>query len=78
VKLSRTTLEIGFSLPSTTADAVAVDRVERGGLRPDTDVRLLHEFLLGPVFYRLLLSGLPLDRALADRLLDAILPGFAV
>jgi AcrR family transcriptional regulator len=55
-----------------------VDRgVERGDLRPDTDVRLLHEFLLGPVFYRLLLSGLPLDRSLADRLVDAILPGFA-
>jgi AcrR family transcriptional regulator len=51
--------------------------VERGDLRPDTDVRLLHEFLLGPVFYRLLLSGLPLDRNLADRLVDALLPGFA-
>ena len=55
-----------------------IDRgVERGDLRPDTDVRLLHEFLLGPVFYRLLLSGQPLDRNLADRLVDGILSGFA-
>jgi AcrR family transcriptional regulator len=55
-----------------------VDRgIERGDLRADTDVRLLHEFLLGPVFYRLLLSGQPLDRGLADRLVDGILDGFA-
>jgi AcrR family transcriptional regulator len=55
-----------------------VDRgIERGDLRPDTDVRLLHEFLLGPIFYRLLLSGQPLDRELGDRLVDGVLAGFS-
>jgi AcrR family transcriptional regulator len=55
-----------------------VDRgIQRGDLHPETDIRLLHEFLLGPVFYRLLLSGQPLDRNLADRLVDGILSGFA-
>jgi AcrR family transcriptional regulator len=51
--------------------------IARGDLRPDTDVRLVHELLLGPVFYRLLLSGGPLDRKLSTRLVDAILDGFS-
>ena len=51
--------------------------VARGDLRPDTGTEILHEFLLGPVFYRLLLSGGSLDEGLAGRLVDALLAGFA-
>ena len=51
--------------------------IARGDLRPDTDVRLVHELLVGPIFYRLLFSGGPLDRKLSARLADAILDGFA-
>jgi AcrR family transcriptional regulator len=51
--------------------------VERGYLRPDTDVRLAHELLLGPVFYRLLYSGQPLDDGLGARIVDAVLRAFA-
>src|SRR5215510_5687204 len=51
--------------------------IARGDLRPDTDVRLVHELLLGPVFYRLLFSGGPIDRKLSTRVADAILHGFA-
>jgi hypothetical protein len=51
--------------------------IARGDLRPNTDVRMLHELLVGPIFYRLLLSGDPLDRTLGPRLVDAILTGFA-
>lgn len=51
--------------------------VERGDLRPDTDVELAHELLFGPVYYRLLLSGAPLERGLAERVVDAVLPAFA-
>jgi AcrR family transcriptional regulator len=51
--------------------------IARGDLRPDTDTVLLHEFLLGPVFYRLLLSGGALDDDLAARLVDALLAGFS-
>lgn len=50
--------------------------ITRGDLRPDTDVRLVHELLLGPVFYRLLLSGGPLDRKLSTALVDAVLRSF--
>jgi AcrR family transcriptional regulator len=49
--------------------------IERGDLRPDINIRLTQEMLFGPVYYRLLLSGAPLDRGLAERIVDAILPG---
>jgi AcrR family transcriptional regulator len=48
--------------------------VERGELRPDVDVDLVHELLFGPVYYRLLLSGGALDKGLAARIVDAVLP----
>jgi AcrR family transcriptional regulator len=51
--------------------------VHRGDLRPDTDVRLAHELLIGPVMYRLLFSGQPLDDGLASRVVDAVLRVFA-
>ena len=51
--------------------------IARGDLRPDTDTRLVHELLIGPIFYRLLFSGAPLDRKLGPRLVDAVLAGFA-
>ena len=49
--------------------------VARGDLRPDPDVALVHELLFGPVYYRLLLSGEPLEPVFADRIVDALLPG---
>jgi AcrR family transcriptional regulator len=51
--------------------------IERGELRPDTDVELLHELLFGPVYYRLLLSGGALDDRLAERIVDAVYPSVA-
>src|SRR5215831_10475048 len=58
--------------------APVIDRgIARGDLRAGTEVRLVHELLVGPVFYRLLLSGAPLDRDLGPRLVDPILAGFA-
>jgi len=50
--------------------------IARGDLRPGTEVRLVHELLAGPIFYRLLLSGAPLDHTLGARLVDAVLAGF--
>ncbi len=47
---------------------------ERGELRPDLDVGLVHELLFGPIYYRLFLSGEPLDPAFADRIVDAVMP----
>ena len=40
------------------AETKVVDRgIERGDLRADTDVRVVHELLVGPPHYRLLFSG---------------------
>ncbi len=58
--------------------ALVISRgVQRGDLRPDTNVRLAHEMLVGPVFYRLLYSGQPLDDDLASRIVDAVLRAFS-
>ena len=51
--------------------------IARGDLRPDTDVRLVHELMVGPIFYRLLFSGGPIDRKLSTRIADAVLHGFS-
>jgi hypothetical protein len=51
--------------------------IARGDLRPDTDVHLVHELMVGPIFYRLLFSGGPINGKLSTRLADAILEGFA-
>jgi AcrR family transcriptional regulator len=51
--------------------------IARGDLRPDTDPETAHEFLIGPVYYRLLLTGRPLDRAFAKRNVEAVLRAFA-
>jgi AcrR family transcriptional regulator len=55
-----------------------IDRaIERGELRSDVDVVLVHELLFGPVYYRLLLSGGKLDGRLAEGIVDAVLPGIS-
>jgi AcrR family transcriptional regulator len=55
-----------------------IDRgIARGDLRPDTDLRIVHELLVGPVLYRLLLSGGPFNRKLSTSLVDSVLAGFA-
>jgi AcrR family transcriptional regulator len=50
--------------------------IARGDLRPDTDITLAHELLVGPIFYRLLLSGGQLDRKLSTHIVDAVLRAF--
>jgi AcrR family transcriptional regulator len=55
-----------------------IDRgIARGDLRPGTELRLLHELLIGPIYYRLLFSRQPLDPKLGQRLVDTILESFA-
>jgi AcrR family transcriptional regulator len=51
--------------------------IDRGDIRADADIELAHELLFGPVYYRLLLSGAPLDKRLAERIVDAVLPVLA-
>jgi AcrR family transcriptional regulator len=51
--------------------------VERGDLDPKLDVELALDLLGGPLFYRLLITGGPLDTGLAGGVVDLILKGFA-
>jgi AcrR family transcriptional regulator len=55
-----------------------IDRgIARGDFRPDTDVWVAHELLIGPLYYRLLFSGAPLGRKHDNQLVDALLRAFA-
>lgn len=55
-----------------------VDRgVARGDLRPGIDIRVAHELLIGPLYYRLLFSGAPLDTKHSNQIVDAFLRAFA-
>ena len=47
--------------------------VARGDLPADTDPELAHELLFSPIYYRLLLTGAPLDHELAERVVDTTL-----
>jgi AcrR family transcriptional regulator len=47
----------------------------RGEIRADTDLELAVDTLHGAVFYRLLLSGEPLDDAFVERLASQVLDG---
>ena len=44
-----------------------------GELRPDLDMELAVGLLLGPIYYRGLISGEPLTRAFVERLVDAVM-----
>jgi AcrR family transcriptional regulator len=57
--------------------AVLERGVARGDLRADLDFELALDVLGGPLFYRLLVTGGRIDRALADGVVELILRGFA-
>ena len=51
--------------------------IDRGDLRPDADIDLATELLVGPVYFRLMFGG-TLDHDFADRVVDSVLRGFGV
>jgi AcrR family transcriptional regulator len=51
--------------------------VARGEIRADTDLDLSIDMLYGPVYHRVLLSGLPVDGAFTDGLVDRVLVSIA-
>jgi AcrR family transcriptional regulator len=51
--------------------------IERGDLRPDLDLELALDVLGGPLFYRLLITGGPIDEQLAENVTELMLRGFA-
>lgn len=50
--------------------------IARGDLRPDTDVDVATELLVGPVYFRLMFGG-PLDADFARRVASSVYHGFA-
>jgi AcrR family transcriptional regulator len=49
--------------------------VDRGEIRAAARTGPAMDLLLGPVYYRLLLSGMPLDREFAEAIVDSFLAG---
>jgi AcrR family transcriptional regulator len=48
--------------------------IARGDLPPGLDLDLTIDLLHGPIYHRILLTGLPIDNALIDTLVDHVLP----
>ena len=72
------TVRDGFLAARREALRDVLDRgIERGDLAPDLDAGLALDVLAGPLFYRLLISGGPLDERLAAGVVELILRGFA-
>jgi AcrR family transcriptional regulator len=51
--------------------------IARGDLLPDVDIEVATELLVGPVYFRLMFGG-ELTHAFAERVVDAVLRGYAV
>jgi AcrR family transcriptional regulator len=68
----------GFLAGRRAAVRTVLERgVERGDLCADLDLELALDVLAGPLFYRLLVTGGPIDRRLAEGVVDLLLRGFA-
>jgi AcrR family transcriptional regulator len=68
----------GFLAQRRAALRAVLDRgVARGDLRADLDVELALDVLGGALFYRLLITGGPIDGDLAEGVAELILRGFA-
>jgi AcrR family transcriptional regulator len=57
--------------------AVLERGIKRGDLRRDLDLELALDVLGGPLFYRLLVTGGPIDDELAEGVVELVLRGFA-
>jgi len=65
----------GFAQRHVMARARLQRATEREGLRQDLDHAVAIEQIVGPIYYRILISGAPVDRDYAERLVDAVLDG---
>ncbi|GAA3544756.1 TetR/AcrR family transcriptional regulator [Nonomuraea rosea] len=66
-----------YARRNTLARALLERAVERGELRADLDVEALFDQLAGALYYRVLITGRPVGRAYAERLVDTALRGAA-
>jgi AcrR family transcriptional regulator len=63
----------GFAQRHVMARARLQRAIEGEGLRQDVDQAVLIEQIVGPIYYRILISGVPVDRDYAGRLVDTVL-----
>jgi AcrR family transcriptional regulator len=72
------TVRGGFLSERRAAIGAVLERgIERGDLRPDLDRELALDVLAGALFYRLLITGGPIDERLAEGVVELVLTGFA-
>ena len=57
--------------------AVVHRAIERGDFRADVDVEAVVDAFVSPVFYRLLVTNAPLDRAFRAAVVDAVMRAYA-
>lgn len=68
----------GFLASRRAALRAVVERgIRRGELRPDTDVEITLDLVGGPLMYRLLVTGGPVDDSVAETVVDSVLTGIA-
>lgn len=63
----------GYAQRHAMARARLQRAVAQEGLRPDIDQAVLVDQLVGPIYYRILITGAPADRDYAERLVEAVL-----
>ena len=76
-ELARTVRDGFLAKRRSALRAVLARGVERGDLRADLDTDLALDVLGGPLFYRMLVTGGPIDEQLAEGVAELILRGFA-
>ena len=77
VELAKTYRETVVAKRVREVTALVERGVERGELREGLDPELVTDLLLGPIYYRLFLSGEPLDAAFGRQVVGALYPVFA-
>jgi AcrR family transcriptional regulator len=71
-------LRADFVVPRRLAALAALQRAQKmGEIAATTDIEVLVDALWGPIFHRLLVSHMAIDRRFIDRLLDLVLAGAA-
>jgi AcrR family transcriptional regulator len=75
--LARATREDFLAARRNALRTVIERGIERGELRADLDVELALDVLGGPLFYRLLVTGGPIDAKLANGVVQLLLRGLA-
>jgi AcrR family transcriptional regulator len=71
--LARAFREQVLARRSAELDRILERGVERGEIRPGARDGIALDLLLGPVYYRLLVSGMPLTREFAEEVVDCFL-----